>query len=98
MLYAEPRSIAGAGVPGAGVRKRWRLLCPRFQCRGRWCWRRHLRWLRRQALPPRRRDLVAGYILTFYAFSFVYIAGNIVTMAYQNYGEGKFQALSSLRY
>ena len=47
-------------------------------------------------LPRRRRDLVAGYILAFYSFLFVFVAGQIVVMAYQNYGEGKFQALSTL--
>ena len=51
-------------------------------------------------LPRRRRDLVAGYILAYYALLFVFVASNIVVMAYENYGEGesKFQALSSLQY
>ena len=49
-------------------------------------------------LPRRRRDLVAGYILAYYANHFVFVAGHIVVMAYMNYGEGKFQALFSLQY
>eukprot|EP01048_Picozoa_sp_COSAG05_P001703 COSAG05_NODE_58_length_23277_cov_16.934162_15_plen_101_part_00 len=49
-------------------------------------------------LPRRRRDLVAGYILAYYSSWFVYVAGITVVMAYQSYGEGKFQALFTLQY